>query len=172
LNKIFITAIAGILVLVIVYAWIVLDISSPVELTSLEKTGAFGDSFGIITALFSGLAFAGIVYTILLQKEELGLQRKELELTQEVLEKQVEVAQHQNFENTFFQMLRLFNDIVTDMDIGENTSGRDCFEVFHDRFMRKYKFKKRNHSIQENEWLEMAYRDLCISLRLLNLSLL
>ncbi len=32
--------------------------------------GLFGDMFGAMSALFSGLAFAGIVYTILLQRAE------------------------------------------------------------------------------------------------------
>ena len=42
-------------------------------------TGAFGDSFGPLTSLFSGLAFAGLIYTVLLQRQELKLQRIELE---------------------------------------------------------------------------------------------
>jgi hypothetical protein len=47
--------------------------------------GTFGDMFGAVNALFSGLAFAGVIYTILLQRHELALQRKELELTREEL---------------------------------------------------------------------------------------
>ncbi len=43
--------------------------------------GQFGDLFGSVNGLFSGLAFAGLIYTIMLQREELGLQRNELELT-------------------------------------------------------------------------------------------
>jgi hypothetical protein len=45
------------------------------------EQGQFGDMFGAVNALFSGLAFAGIVYTILLQRKELGLQRIELAAT-------------------------------------------------------------------------------------------
>ena len=37
--------------------------------------------FGAVNSLFSGLAFAGVIFTIYLQKTELSLQRKELELT-------------------------------------------------------------------------------------------
>jgi len=33
--------------------------------------GVFGDMFGVINALFSGLAFGGVIYAILLQKSEL-----------------------------------------------------------------------------------------------------
>ena len=44
----------------------------------LTKRGIVGDSFGVINSLFSGLAFAGAIYTILLQRKELGYQREEL----------------------------------------------------------------------------------------------
>ena len=48
---------------------------------SHEAKGQFGDSFGALNALFSGLAFAGIIYTIQLQRKELNYQREELRLT-------------------------------------------------------------------------------------------
>jgi hypothetical protein len=41
--------------------------------------GQFGDLFGAVNALFSGLAFAGLIYTILLQKEELTKTQAELD---------------------------------------------------------------------------------------------
>lgn len=47
------------------------------------EAGSFGDLFGSINALFSGLAFAGLVYAILLQRRELELQRLELQATRE-----------------------------------------------------------------------------------------
>jgi len=48
-----------------------------------EGRGQFGDLFGSINALFSGLAFAGLIYAILLQRRELNLQRTELRLQRE-----------------------------------------------------------------------------------------
>jgi hypothetical protein len=45
------------------------------------EPGTFGDMFGAVNALFSGLALAGVVCAILLQREELRLQREELALT-------------------------------------------------------------------------------------------
>ncbi|TWI77943.1 hypothetical protein IQ13_4185 [Lacibacter cauensis] len=51
------------------------------------KKSAFGDMFGSINALFSGLALAGIILTILLQRKELSLQRKELRDTREELKR-------------------------------------------------------------------------------------
>lgn len=49
--------------------------------------GQFGDVFGAVNALFSGLAFAGLIYAILLQREDLALQRTELELTRQELKR-------------------------------------------------------------------------------------
>jgi Putative phage abortive infection protein len=101
-----------------------------------KERGTFGDMFGAVNALFSGLAFASLVYTILLQKEELQLQRTELTLTrQELAGQRAELKQQnsvlatQNFESTFFQLLRLLNDTVSSMDY-RDSSGRDCFLVF------------------------------------------
>lgn len=46
--------------------------------------GTFGDMFGAVNALFSGLAFSGLIITLVLQREELELQRAELRDTREV----------------------------------------------------------------------------------------
>ncbi len=35
-----------------------------------EEAGSFGDMFGAINALFSGLAFAGVIYALILQDNE------------------------------------------------------------------------------------------------------
>lgn len=52
-----------------------------------QHRGTFGDMFGAVNTLFSGLAFAGVIYAIFLQSQELELQRKELELTRSELSK-------------------------------------------------------------------------------------
>jgi hypothetical protein len=63
--------------------------------TVMAKRGQFGDMFGSVNALFSGLAFAFLIYTIWLQREELKLQREELKLQREALELQVEELKRQ-----------------------------------------------------------------------------
>lgn len=50
-------------------------------LNDMAERGQLGDIFGSINALFSGLAFAGVVFAILLQRQELALQRQELKET-------------------------------------------------------------------------------------------
>ena len=59
-----------------------------------EHRGWFGDMFGAANALFSGLAFSALVYTMILQRKELALQREELALTRAELARQA-VAQEQ-----------------------------------------------------------------------------
>ncbi|GAA5445405.1 hypothetical protein Misp06_03608 [Microbulbifer sp. NBRC 101763] len=93
--------------------------------------------FGAVNALFSGLAFAGLIYTIILQKNELGLQREELRLTRDEIKAQKKELQnqnlqleHQNFEATFFQMTRLHNELLAEIDITlskQTHQGRDVF---------------------------------------------
>ena len=84
-----------------------------------EERGQIGDMFGVVNALFSGLAFAGLIITLILQKKELGLQRDELEQTREELknqrlefEMQNETLKYQRFENLFYNMLNLQQEIV------------------------------------------------------------
>jgi hypothetical protein len=102
------------------------------------------EGFNPIAALFSGLAFLGVIYAVILQKQELSLQRKELELTRDELKGQKEQLEAQNatlsksnFDETFFQLLRLHHEIVASIDLrsGGNitSSGRDCFKVFYGR---------------------------------------
>ena len=94
----------------------------------IKPTEQFGDRFEAVNALFAGLAFAGVIFAIILQWKELGLQRKELEETRAEIRGQKETLQKQNFESSFFQLLGLHNDIVNSMEIPDKTcSGRECF---------------------------------------------
>lgn len=117
---------------------------------NISDKGAFGDMFGGLNALFSGLAFGGLIIAILLQRrqlklqvDELALQRKELELTRkelkgqkQQLEQQNRTLSRQNFENTFFQLLSLYNELVTSLKTGSATTGRDCFMTFCNLYFR------------------------------------
>ena len=46
-------------------------------LYNLPDHGTFGDMFGAINALFSGLAFVGVIYAILLQQTQIKDTNKE-----------------------------------------------------------------------------------------------
>jgi len=93
---------------------------------NLSERGVSGDAFGGLTALFSGLAFAGLIFTLLVQKKELELQRRELarlveeqSKTSEHLKaqnKQLEIQSdfvgHQIFEANFFRLVGLITDQI------------------------------------------------------------
>lgn len=81
--------------------------------------GEFGDKFGIVNSLFSGLAFAGIIITIYMQKHELELQRRELKATREVFDKQSKIMTDQQNDNTFFNLLSNHRQLVNSFTQGE-----------------------------------------------------
>lgn len=103
------------------------------KISSPEERGTFGDMFGAVGALFSGLAFAGVIVTMLQQKEELELQRQEISQTNRELELQRREMNEQNrsimlqrFENTFFNMLETLQKILADITVYD--------EVTHHRY--------------------------------------
>ena len=52
-----------------------------------DRRGTFGDMFGAVNTLFSAFAFAGIIFAILLQRQELNLLSSELKRQVEEQEK-------------------------------------------------------------------------------------
>lgn len=96
-----------IVVLLWISAWVLI-----ISFVEKADRGTFGDMFGGVNALFSGLALAGIIYTILLQKKELSLQREELTATRGEFITQNETLKQQRFENTLFQMINLHHEII------------------------------------------------------------
>ena len=106
-----------------------------------NERGTFGDQFGAVNALFSGLAFTGLIYTIILQRKDLKLQRidlrqqrKEMEQQTAEFEKQNETLRIQRFENTFFNMLSQFQEVVNNLNnryrnyrLDYDFSGREVF---------------------------------------------
>ncbi|MDF2176999.1 hypothetical protein P2G88_01865 [Aliiglaciecola sp. CAU 1673] len=62
----------------VVMMWLINGFIYPLFVTGLNDRALNGDAFGAVNSLFSGLAFAGLIYTILMQKKELQLQREAL----------------------------------------------------------------------------------------------
>ena len=114
--------------------------------------GLFGDMFGAVNALFSGMAFVGVIYAITMQRHEIAIAKAEIKYTKTILDKQQEQLILQNnetnkqaFESTYFQLVRLFTEITNQIDlqkIGKSgtmvTKGKDAFPVFLDRFRKAY----------------------------------
>ncbi|WP_418264259.1 hypothetical protein [Flavobacterium faecale] len=80
------------------------------------KSIAKDDVFEAINSLFSGLAFAGLIYTIILQRKELSLQRKELKDTRDVFQEQSSLMKFQQKVNVFFQMIENHRGVVKSLN--------------------------------------------------------
>lgn len=82
-NLSWITTRAGVLTVasIILFACLLFGLLPLAFYRDAQDAGAVGDAFGGVNALFSGLAFAGLVVTLFLQRQELELQRKELRWT-------------------------------------------------------------------------------------------
>jgi hypothetical protein len=90
-----------------------------------EQRAQFGNMFGAIASLFSGLAFAVLIVTMILQKEELKSQRQQLN-------EQNRTLRQQQFEATFFKLLDWYDNkrrslrIVFRQPNGGIMSGVEC----------------------------------------------
>lgn len=86
-----------------------------------ENRGTLGDMFGVVNSLFTGLSFAGIIYAMYLQNQELSLQRKELRDTRNVMKDQSETLKLQTSETTFFRLLENHRSLVSSLTFNTGT---------------------------------------------------
>lgn len=115
------------------------------DVSEITNRALFGDSYGSLNTLFSGLAFAGIITSIFLQSQELRETRAEIKGQKEEFELQTKAMNKQVFETTFFQLLQLHNEIVQSLQIEEGylnnrklCHGREVFRVLYkDKFVEQ-----------------------------------
>jgi len=137
----------------------------------VENGNLIGDSFGAVNALFSGFALAGIILTILMQREELKLQRNELKLTREEMQltreefiTQNTTLSKQQFENTYFQMITLFQNITNQTKINESGliyEGREAIDFVLRQFHAFCSEKAHSENLKERRELldRRRYKD-------------
>jgi hypothetical protein len=117
--------------------WIELVATSE-ALLKLKELGTFGDAFGSLNTLFSGLAFAAVSLSLHLQY----VQGRETSIG---LEEQRRKERIQAFERVFFQMLTLYNTnaIALELKISENSTfrGREVFSALYNDW------RDRNHLV-------------------------
>ncbi|MFR9720154.1 hypothetical protein ACL00X_12430 [Aeromonas diversa] len=106
----------------------------------VHDLGAFGDVFGSLNTLFSGLAFAGIILSIRLQSKELEETRNEMKRQSDQFTKQSVVLNKQNFESTFFQMLSFNNQIRAGVEFNINEG--DLQNIDLEKYRGSEAFKK------------------------------
>lgn len=91
---------------------------------SIAGLGTFGDSFGALNTLFSGLAFVGLYISIRLQSKELSETRDVLQEQSDQLRTQSDQFKEQTsslirqtFESTFFQLIKNYREAVENVHI-------------------------------------------------------
>jgi hypothetical protein len=134
------------------------SINDSIEATNsmLEKLGLFGDSAGIVNALFTALAFGAAIYTLLLQKAQLDFDRK--------------TTSKEKIESHFFKMLDCHNNIVNQLIVSDiiankcknKSQGRRAFVIFKKQLRKLIvllnDFKKRNSlNLDKRDIANIAY---------------
>lgn len=98
-----------------------------------DQAGQFGDMFGAITAVVGSLTFGFLIYSINLQREALAIARddyqlalQEMKLQNTIGQSQLETnrksqrsARRQRIDNTFFNMISLYNHIKENLLVHE-----------------------------------------------------
>jgi hypothetical protein len=93
-----------------------------VSLGGWQTRGQFGDLFGGVNAFFTGLAFAGLVFTILLQGYHLRSQGEELSLSTElsvnatladIYTRQIDVMERGDFRGELWKAERKLHYLAT-----------------------------------------------------------
>ncbi len=75
------------LMLVVIALWLLSAVFIIGYIDNWPDRGTFGDLFGAVNALIPGLAFAALIYTIVLQRDEIKQNREEIVLNRKELAK-------------------------------------------------------------------------------------
>ncbi|MBS4721141.1 putative phage abortive infection protein [Aeromonas caviae] len=128
------------------YPYYVNEQLSLIEPKPVGDANSFGDLYGALNTLFSGFAFLGVIVSILIQSEELNDTRREIAKQTEQFSSQTDAMYKQSFENTFFQLLGLNNEIVKSAAVKRVVNdrygniirlegeGRDTFREYREYF--------------------------------------
>ena len=123
-------------------------------------SGGVGPLLSFAALIILYVAFRGQQQELELQREELAATREELAGQREQLELQNQQTEQRNFENTFFQLIRLHNDIVNAIGYDvkriegsatqpvsryKTVEGRRCFRYFHDDLEDDYRYSRKRH---------------------------
>lgn len=105
------------------------------------KAGQFGDTFGTLNAVFSALAFAGIIITIIIQKQELKNQFEELKLQREEMKNTRIEFLNSRITNLVYNQLDRFETYLNDFEIifgNEKHKGNNAIFFLDESLERGY----------------------------------
>lgn len=126
------------LILLVIFIWGLSGLLIILFLDNWSDRGTFGDLFGAANALFSALAFAALIYTIVLQRDEIKQNREEIrrnrkelakgaklqQKAQEVLKEQVEQTHLSAKMNAMRTLVDYYNNQINNPKSTEETIAR------------------------------------------------
>lgn len=101
------------------------------EVPGAIREGVFGDSLGTLNTLFSGLAFSGVLLTLIFQRKDLS-------------ETRLQIA-NQQAESQFYNLLSHQQEVVRSLDLQNKSTnevvsrGRDCFRDWSESLQQIHK---------------------------------
>ena len=110
----------------------------------------FGDQYGVLNTFFTGLAFVGLIATILLQRKDLDLQRKELKRQSDEFSIQNRLFDIQKFENLFFKYIEHVNYLRKDIFIKYDSENKAILDIIKNFRKCLQNIRIATHSTLEN----------------------
>lgn len=110
--------------------------------------GQRGDFFGgFLNPILTTLTFVAFLATVLMQRAELKESRRQFDESTQELKQQTETARKQTYQSGFFQLLTMYDNIVSAMNIEDpvtqkNVTGREAFRVMYSDMRRVYRKKR------------------------------
>lgn len=89
----------------------------PLHGSNLSEHGQFGDSFGVLNSLFTGLGFGGLVVTLILQQNQIRQQERQIEAQQKS-----EATRH--FEESLYNLLDIYQVTLDEISNPKGTLRR------------------------------------------------
>jgi hypothetical protein len=105
---------------------------------STLNPGTFGDTFGAINALFTGVAFAGFLISLALQRQEMAYQQKQLEYQREDLQNQTKQLELQTAQ--LADQKEEMKRTREEMELQRNESNLFSLIDAHKRFIDSLRF--------------------------------
>jgi len=113
---------------------------SALLLVNLDDRGQYGDMFGAVNSLFSGLAFAALIVTLLMQKKELEDNRLELKRSADAQKKNATLLALTTLLSEYNEQLdRRVKDLT---DASEHAEHNEAYIEGMTKEATKYRVKK------------------------------
>ena len=115
--------------------WLFYEGYFPLKGKNIEERGQFGDSFGVLTSLFTGLGFGGLVVTLLVQQRQLQQQEDQIKL-----QRQSEQTRH--YEEILHRLLAMYSATLDGVSTKGNLRALSVLRGSTDRVLEAIKKEK------------------------------